>query len=38
MKNRMKKTKWDVWGMLWENCEKNKKTVRTTNLERVVVS
>ena len=37
MKNRTKKMKWDVWGMLWENCKKNKKIVRTTNLERVVV-
>ena len=39
MKNRMKKTTWDVWGILWENCKKkNKKIVRTTNLERRVVS
>ena len=27
MKNGIKKTKWDVWEMLWENCKKNKKSL-----------
>ena len=37
MKNGTKKMKWDIWGMLWENCKKNKKIVGITNLERGVV-